>query len=176
MRVWPRRCVHVWEEPRRISLPREIQSRWQGLINVMSMSGLWSMILVVGCGPLLRVDDSLPGFTYIKGDPSFDTLRHSSPYFRASTGNHPAALDHADKTMRGLVSTRSAGGPSKINLTGGNLIILYLIVVCSAINYHQTDLLVTKLNRYSLSFTFFHRLLQFWRDQILCSRRYFANV
>lgn len=28
------------EKSRRISLPREIQSRWQGLINVMSMSGL----------------------------------------------------------------------------------------------------------------------------------------
>lgn len=56
------------------------------------------MILVVGCGPLLRVHDSLPGFTYIKGDPSLDTVRHSSPYFRASTGNHPAALDYADKT------------------------------------------------------------------------------
>jgi len=71
---------------------------WQSLINVMSMSALWDITLAAGCGPLLRVDDSLPGFTYIKGDPSLDTVQHSSSYLRASTGNHPAALDHTDKT------------------------------------------------------------------------------
>ncbi|XP_011877672.1 PREDICTED: uncharacterized protein LOC105567418 [Vollenhovia emeryi] len=43
---------------------------------------------VDGCGPLLRVDDSLPGFTCIKGDPRVDAARHSSPYFRASTELH----------------------------------------------------------------------------------------
>lgn len=141
--------IHIWE-PERISLPRF--RWWQGLINVMSMSALWGIILAAGCGPLLRVDDSLPGFTYIKGDPSLNIARHSSPYFRASTGNHPAALDRTDKTW-GLSWVPSiGGGPLKISLTGENLITCSRLF-CEQFDYHQTDLLVAKLNCrwYSLS-------------------------
>ncbi|XP_018401395.1 PREDICTED: cuticle protein 18.7-like [Cyphomyrmex costatus] len=61
------------------------------------------MTLAAGCGPLLRVDDSLPGFTYIKGDTNLDTVRHSSPYFRANTGNHPAALHHVENMKAFIV-------------------------------------------------------------------------
>lgn len=35
-------------------------------------------MFAAGRGPLLRVDDSLPVFTYIKGDPSLHMVRHSN--------------------------------------------------------------------------------------------------